>query len=304
MRPRPVAASVDALVAGASSRIADGVRRLEVGRPLRTGRDRRRAVRAQARRSTATTGSCARPATSAASRCGSGSPASSTSLPACIDHATVGAAREDGHGAVLMRDVGEWLVPAGDAPIDRRAAPPVPRPPRRAARGVAGDGATTSACVPVATATRSSDPSALACEAALGFPQPVPAHRDRGLAAPRRRVPRSSPTRSGPLRRRAVAAVRRARRDTERAPPRRHQVRQPRHRCPTAARSCVDWSHDRRGPAARPRSRTQLALNRARIPPELRDATRPSTPTAPRSSATASTPRRGSNVSSSLCLSA
>ena len=39
-------------------------------------------------------------------------------LPACIDHAVVGAAwddRSDGRGAVLvMRDVGPWLVPPGD----------------------------------------------------------------------------------------------------------------------------------------------------------------------------------------------
>ena len=38
-------------------------------------------------------------------------------LPDCLDHATVGAAREAGHGAVLMRDVGRWLVPAGEAPV-------------------------------------------------------------------------------------------------------------------------------------------------------------------------------------------
>ena len=42
-------------------------------------------------------------------------------LPACIDHAVVGAAweeRPDGRGAVLvMRDVGAWLVPEGDQQI-------------------------------------------------------------------------------------------------------------------------------------------------------------------------------------------
>ncbi len=38
-------------------------------------------------------------------------------VPECIDHATVGAARTDGSGAVLMRDVGAALVPADDTPI-------------------------------------------------------------------------------------------------------------------------------------------------------------------------------------------
>ncbi len=43
------------------------------------------------------------------------------SLPPSIDHATVGAARYDGpdgpRGALLMRDVGPWLVPEGDAKL-------------------------------------------------------------------------------------------------------------------------------------------------------------------------------------------
>jgi hypothetical protein len=38
-------------------------------------------------------------------------------VPASIDHAFVGAAREQGGGALLMRDVGKWLVPEGDEPL-------------------------------------------------------------------------------------------------------------------------------------------------------------------------------------------
>jgi hypothetical protein len=38
-------------------------------------------------------------------------------VPASIDHTLVGAAREGAGGVVLMRDVGEWLVPEGDAPL-------------------------------------------------------------------------------------------------------------------------------------------------------------------------------------------
>jgi hypothetical protein len=38
-------------------------------------------------------------------------------IPACIDHTYVGAARDGPRGAVLMRDVGAWLVPDGDTPL-------------------------------------------------------------------------------------------------------------------------------------------------------------------------------------------
>lgn len=38
-------------------------------------------------------------------------------VPPCIDHTMVGAAREGSGGAVLMRDVGTWLVPEGDTPL-------------------------------------------------------------------------------------------------------------------------------------------------------------------------------------------
>jgi hypothetical protein len=95
-------------------------------------------------------------------------------LPACIDHTTVGAARQDGHGAVLMRDVAEWLVPPGDAPVtpdqhlqflDHLAA----------MHAAAWDWDDTVGLVPVANRYSFFGPAAMACEAALGFPQPVPA---------------------------------------------------------------------------------------------------------------------------------
>ncbi len=38
-------------------------------------------------------------------------------VPPCIDHTLVGAARAGAGGAVLMRDVGRWMVPAGDTPL-------------------------------------------------------------------------------------------------------------------------------------------------------------------------------------------
>jgi hypothetical protein len=95
-------------------------------------------------------------------------------LPSCIDHATVGAAREHGHGAVLMHDVADWLVPAGDAPLaadrhlqlfDHLAA----------LHANTWGWHDTVGLVPVANRYSFFGPAALACEAALGFPQPVPA---------------------------------------------------------------------------------------------------------------------------------
>lgn len=94
-------------------------------------------------------------------------------VPDCIDHATVGAARDGGGGAVLMRDVGDGLVPGGDSrlPLDQHL------------RFVDHLAAFHAACwgwvdtvglVPVANRYSFFGPEAIACEAALGFPQPVP----------------------------------------------------------------------------------------------------------------------------------
>ena len=99
-----------------------------------------------------------------------------------------------------------------------------------------------------------------------------PPHRHRGLAAPRRRVARAR-RRAPTAARRAVAVVRRARRDADRVPPRRHEVRQPRRSDPTAGPILIDWSQTGEGPPLAEIAH-QLALNRARIPVELaRDAT-------------------------------
>jgi hypothetical protein len=116
-------------------------------------------------------------------------------LPACIDHATVGAARGDGHGAVLMRDVGEWLVAPGDAPV-------TPDQHLRfldhlAAMHAAAWGWDDSVgLVPVANRYSFFGPAAMACEAALGFPQPVPAIAVDGW----RRLDDASPELAGALR--------------------------------------------------------------------------------------------------------
>jgi hypothetical protein len=116
-------------------------------------------------------------------------------LPRCIDHATVGAAREDGRGAVLMRDVGEWLVPADATPI---------APDRHlrllddlaALHAAAWGWRDTVGLVPVANRYSFFSPAAMACEAALGFPQLVPAIAVDGW----HRLDRASPELAGALR--------------------------------------------------------------------------------------------------------
>ena len=192
----------------------------------------------------------------------------STSSPTCIDHATVGAAREARRAArCCMRDVGAWLVPAGRTRRRRRAAPAVPRPPRRAARGARGGGRTTSDCCRSRTATRSSGPARSRARRRSGFPQPVPRIAADGWrrlddVVPRaRRRPPAAATR-------AVAAVRRARRHARRRSSTATPSSATSGSVPTAARSSSTGRRPAPVPRS-PRSRTHLALNRARIPREL-----------------------------------
>ncbi len=94
-------------------------------------------------------------------------------LPDCIDHATVGAARDGPGGAVLMRDVGSSLVAPDATPVA----------PEQHLRFLDHLAALHAACwgwrdtvglVPLANRYSFFGPEALGCEAALGFPQAVP----------------------------------------------------------------------------------------------------------------------------------
>jgi hypothetical protein len=109
--------------------------------------------------------------------------------PACIDHATVGVARVGAGGAVLMRDVGNSLVPEGDSPLgleqhlrflDHLAA----------FHAACWGWRDTVGLVPVANRYSFFGPDALACEAELGFPQPVPRIATEGWELLRRVAPR------------------------------------------------------------------------------------------------------------------
>ncbi len=93
--------------------------------------------------------------------------------PPCIDHATVGAAREGRVGAVLMRDVSELMVPSGDAPISREQHEQFLAHLATFHASCWG-WADTIGLIPLANRYAFFGPDALACEAALGFPAAVP----------------------------------------------------------------------------------------------------------------------------------
>ena len=92
--------------------------------------------------------------------------------PDCIDHTIVGAARTATGGALLMRDVSAWLVPADDTPLsleqhlrflDHLAA----------FHAACWGWEDTIGLWPLGNRYALFGPEALACEAALGHPEPV-----------------------------------------------------------------------------------------------------------------------------------
>jgi hypothetical protein len=94
-------------------------------------------------------------------------------LPPCIDHTMVGAARVGRGGAVLMRDVGDWMVPPGGAPLT------IDQHERFMAHLAAFHAATWGWCddlglMPPTHRHLYFGPAALDCEMALGFPAVVP----------------------------------------------------------------------------------------------------------------------------------
>src|SRR4051795_9371421 len=94
-------------------------------------------------------------------------------VPESIDHATVGAAREGTRGAVLLRDVGEWLVPEGDASIEVGQQLQF-LDDLAALHAAAWNWRDDIGLLPAANRYSFFGPDALACEARLGFPSPVP----------------------------------------------------------------------------------------------------------------------------------
>jgi hypothetical protein len=93
--------------------------------------------------------------------------------PDCIDHTIVGAARQGRTGAVLMRDVTPWLVVDDGRPLalDQHLRFLDHLAQLHAATWAWRD--TVGLC-PLANRYAFFGPAALDCEAALGFPEPVP----------------------------------------------------------------------------------------------------------------------------------
>jgi hypothetical protein len=93
--------------------------------------------------------------------------------PDCIDHTIVGAAREGRAGAVLMRDMSEWLVPADDRPLPLEEHLGYLDHFAQLHAATWGWRDTVGLC-PLTNRYSFFGPAALECEAALGFPAPVP----------------------------------------------------------------------------------------------------------------------------------
>jgi hypothetical protein len=187
-----------------------------------------------------------------------------------IDHATVGAAREGACGAVLLRDVGESLIPPGDDPI----APDqhLQFLDHLASLHTATWGWTdTAGLLPIANRYSFFGPEALACEATLGFPQPVPRLATEGWT----RLDDASPELADALRplRRAPWALVDALADTPRALLHGDTKFGNLGFGDDGRTILIDWSQTGEGPPLAEIAHS-LALNRARIPAELaRDAT-------------------------------
>ena len=219
-------------------------------------------------------------------------------VPDCIDHTYAGAAREGTRGAVLMRDVGPWLVPEGDAPVseaDHRAFLDHLAALHAAFWGWEDDVGLT----PFANRFFMFSPWMIACEAARGFPEPVPVIARDGWA----RLPELAPRVAAvleplgldpsPL----VAALEATPQTLVHGDAKMGNLG----RHPDGRTILIDWAlpgSERRLPRAR-------ALPRAEPGADPRRASRRrprSRSTGPRSNGTGSTPGRGGSASSRLAL--
>jgi hypothetical protein len=112
-------------------------------------------------------------------------------VPDCIDHTYAGVAREGRNAAVLARDVGPWLIPEGDQPISE--ADHVAHLDHVAALHAAFWGWTDDVgLTPFSNRFFLFSPWMIACEEQLGFPAPVPVIARDGWAKLRQVAPEAA----------------------------------------------------------------------------------------------------------------
>ena len=111
--------------------------------------------------------------------------------PACIDHAYAGAAHDGTSAAILLRDVGDSLIPEGDdaLPLDVHLGFMDHLATFHAATWGFID---TVGLMPLANRYTEFSPAVVTCEAALGFPEPVPRVMRDGWARFPEQAPRGA----------------------------------------------------------------------------------------------------------------
>ena len=116
-------------------------------------------------------------------------------IPACIDHAVVGAAaglgRNGWGGALLLHDVGEHLFPEGDEPISLEHHRLLLDHLAQLCAAFWDGGAGLDWGVPVESRYAAFNPAWLAAERELGWPDPVPEIADKGWREFADRAPRA-----------------------------------------------------------------------------------------------------------------
>ena len=93
--------------------------------------------------------------------------------PDCIDHAYAGAARDGTRAAILLHDVGEWLIPEGDAPLPLDVHVGFIEHLAEFHAATLGFTDPVGLC-PLANRFSEFSPAVVECEAELGFPEAVP----------------------------------------------------------------------------------------------------------------------------------
>ncbi|MGZ8751506.1 MAG: aminoglycoside phosphotransferase [Acidimicrobiia bacterium] len=111
--------------------------------------------------------------------------------PDCIDHAYAGSAHDGTGAAILLYDVGEWLIPVGDTPLPLDVHLGFMEHLAAFHASTLGFIDPVGLC-PLANRFSEFSPAVVDCEAALGFPEAVPRVMRDGWARFPDRAPRGA----------------------------------------------------------------------------------------------------------------